>query len=306
MPTLGPTEVVTPFPAGVRLFSPNSFWNSPLPADAPLAAESVQLAQALSAEIDREKSARIGPWIATNQYGVPIYVVGPDVPKVHVTVDAPFPPLVADFEQVPIPEQATPGQGNDKHMTIYQPSTDTLWEFWVAYRAADGWHMRWGGKMTNVSTNPGHFENPFGATATSLPQAGGVITANEMRSLKIEHAVGIGIPNTREGEITWPAQRGDGRTSGPGAIPLGTHFRIDPAVDVEKLNISPLGRAIARAAQRYGMIVGDTAGCVVFGGEDPATAPGPPYDAEVYGGKYPSELLDGFPWDRLQVVAPRR
>jgi hypothetical protein len=54
------------------------------------------------------------------------------------------------------------------------------------------------------------------------------------------------------------------------------------------------------------MIVVDTSYCVAFGGEDPATAPGVPYDAEVYGGKYPSTLLEGFPWDRLQVVAPRR
>ena len=30
---------------------------------------------------------------------------------------------------------------------MYQPSTDTLWEFWLMRRAADGWHARWGGKL---------------------------------------------------------------------------------------------------------------------------------------------------------------
>jgi hypothetical protein len=205
---------------------------------------------------------------------------------------------------VPIPPDAREAAGNDRHLTVYQPSTDTLWEFWLARREADGWHARWGGKMTGVSRNPGYFPNPLGATATSLPLLGGLMTIKELQAGRVDHALALGIPNTAAGEVRWPAQRGDGRTSGPGAIPQGTHFRIDPNLDLSRLNLSPLGLTVARAAQRYGIVVRDTAGCVVFYAEDPIATPGRPYDA-IFRGQYPHQALGGFPWEHLQVVVPR-
>jgi hypothetical protein len=130
------------------------------------------------------------------------------------------------------------------------------------------------------------------------------MTIRELQARRIDHALALAIPNTAAGQVTWPAQRGDGRTTGPSAIPEGTQFRINPSVDVSRLGLSPLGLAMARAAQRYGMIVRDTAGCVCFYGEDPVTTTGDPYGG-IFGGQYPNQLLRGFPWGRLQVVAPR-
>jgi hypothetical protein len=189
-------------------------------------------------------------------------------------------------------------------MVVYQESTDTLWEFWLMRRATDGWHARWGGRLTSVSTNPGHFPGAFGATATGLPWLGGLMTIDELLAGRVDHALGLGIPNTAQGEFVWPAQRSDGRTTGPTAIPQGTHLRIDPSLDLTKLGLSPLGLTIARAAQRYGLIIRDTAGCTVFYAEDPIRTPGDPY-ARIFGGAYPNRLLERFPWDSLQVVAPR-
>jgi hypothetical protein len=290
--------------ASPRLFAPTSFWNAPLPADAELDPDSGRIVTALANEVRKEVAGNYGPWINFNQYSTPVYTVGPDMPTVKVKVDVYAPALQRDFDAVPIPWYAVPARGSDAHMTVYQPSTDTLWEFWLARYASDGWHARWGGKISGVSRSVGHFPGAYGATATGLPLLGGLMTIDELKALRIDHALALAVPNTAQGEFVWPAQRGDGKTPGAEGIPQGTHLRIDPSLDLSKLRLSPLGLAMARAAQRYGIIVRDTAGCVVFYAEDDIRTPGHPY-AQIFGGKHPSRLLDGFPWDRLQVVKPR-
>jgi hypothetical protein len=229
--------------------------------------------------------------------------VGTQVPTVHVTLDNTLPALAQELNAVPIPAGAHAAAGGDEQLVVYQPGTDTMWELWLAQHEADGWHAAWGGVMTNVSTNPGYFPPPFGATGTSLPVISGVMTVHELETGEINHALAIAIPNTAAGSFTWPAQRSDGHTTGPTAIPEGTHFRIDPSLNLNTLGLSPLALAMAKAAQRYGLIVRDTAGNVTFYGEDPTTASGDPY-AQIFAGGYPNNLLSGFPWSRLQVVAP--
>jgi hypothetical protein len=158
--------------------------------------------------------------------------------------------------------------------------------------------------MTGVSRNPGYFPTPFGGSGTSLSLLGGLMTIKELESGRIDHALALSIPTTAAGVFTWPAQRGDGKTTGSDAIPEGTHFRIDPSLDVTKLGLTPTGLAMARAAQKYGIVIRDTAGVVVFYAEDPITTGSNPY-GRIFGGKYPHQVLRGFPWQHLQVVAPR-
>ena len=299
---VGPHEVVTPFPAR-RAFGRASVWNRPLPRDARLDPRSRRLSRALARQVRREARVGRGPWINTTRWSVPVYTVGAEVPTVRVHLDNDKPQLQRDFEAVPIPQRAMSSNDADQAMAIYQPATDTYWDFYRMHRRADGWHATYGGKMTDASSNPGHFPYPYGASATGLPLLAGLMTIRELRTRKIDHALALAVPTTAAGVITWPAQRSDGRTFGPAAIPEGTHFRIDPAVDVTKLGLSPVALAMAQAAQRYGIIVRDGASNVTFYAEDPTPTGGNPYPA-LFGG-YANEALRGFPWGRLQVVAPR-
>src|SRR4051794_21207281 len=306
LPVIGPLDVATPFPSGMRLFAPASFWNRPLPAGEPLDARSGQLTTALLDEVRAEMPTRKGPWINMNAWSVPVYTVGADVPKVHVTLDVGVVALQRDYGAVPIPAGAHASAGTDRHLVVYQPSADTMWEFYRAQLLADGWHARWGGKMSNVSSNPGYFPNPLGASATSLPLLGGLTTIAELKAGAIDHALAMAVPNTDAARVTWPAQRGDGRVTGATAIPEGTQFRIDPSVDLSTLRLTPVGLAFARAAQRYGMVIRDSADCVTFYAEDPTVAAAPNPYPQILGGLYPDQALKNFPWDKLRVVAPRR
>ena len=132
------------------------------------------------------------------------------------------------FAAVPIPAGAKPASGSDAHMTVWQPATDRLWEFFHMRLESDGWHAAWGGAIDDVSASPGYYTTSswpgalpqWGATATSLPVAGGLMTLRELRAGVINHALAIALPAPRAGVFALPAERSDG-TGGPNTIPGG-------------------------------------------------------------------------------------
>jgi hypothetical protein len=296
-----PAPAPAPVPAITRPFSPDSFWNRPLADDAPID----PMSAAYSADLRRQLGQWM-PWINTTRYSSPVYTVPASQPTVRVKLDNVQKDLQAAWERVPIPADARPAAGTDGTMVVWQPSTDTMWEFWQAQKRGDGWHARYGGKMSSVSTNPGYYvDQPrWGATATSLPFLGGLIRISELRAGHIDHALAIAIPQPKAGVVSWPAQRGDGNYGGPSAIPEGTRFRIDPKLDLRTIPMSPIVRQIAVAAQRYGMVVRDKGGAVAFYAEDPTPTGTDPFGgpAGFFGGRYPSQLLAQFPWQRLQAL----
>ena len=163
--------------------------------------------------------------------------------------------------------------------------------------------------MPSVSTSPGHYADPpsWGASATSLPMLGGLMRISELRAGRIDHALALAIPSARSGTWSWPAQRTDGRDPSPLAIPAGTRFRIDPRVDLDRLPMAPVVRAMAKAVQRYGMVVRDTGSNVAFYAEDPGPTGTDPYTGPrgIFGGQYPSTLLRQFPWQYVQALRGR-
>ncbi len=60
----------------------------------------------------------------------PVYTARRAQPRVRVTLDRDLPAMQRAIDAVPIPRRAQPAAGTDKHMVIWQPSTDTMWEFW--------------------------------------------------------------------------------------------------------------------------------------------------------------------------------
>jgi hypothetical protein len=258
------------------------------------------------------------PAVAASTYSTPLYVVGPAERKVRIRLDTGS--WGDDLRHalasgVPIPANARPAAGTDAHMTIYQPSTDRLWEFWGANKRQDGWHARWGGAMQHVSKNPGYYGSSpwpglragqgwnWGATASSLPLAAGLITGAELRGSPINHALAIAIPAPCAGTFAWPAQRTDGTARTSSCIPEGARLRLDPKVDVASLGLTPVAARIARAAQKYGLIVRDQTGNnVSFFAEDAKTAGRAAYARTIWGNAPWWKMLDRFPWRRLQVL----
>jgi hypothetical protein len=316
-PTLHTEESRIPVPR--RLFAARSPWNSELPARPALDSRSSARVAALAGQVEAQIAKGGYPAVAASSYSTPVYVVGAKQRKVQVRLDTGS--WGDDLRRalapgVPIPGNARPAAGTDAHMTVYQPSTDRLWEFWGASKRADGWHARWGGAMQHVSTDVGYYTRSawpglrawqgwnWGATASSLPVAAGLITGNELRRGSIDHALAIAIPTPCARVFAWPAQRTDGGDQTSNCIPEGARLRLDPKVDVDSLGLSPVAARIARAAQTYGLIVRDrTGGSVSFYAEDVTTAGRGAYARTLWGNDPWWKMLDGFPWRRLQVLA---
>jgi hypothetical protein len=305
-PTAAPAAVVRPFAL-------TGVWNAPLPDSTPLDPRSAELVGAIGQEVTRELLAGSSPWINTTWCTTTVYTVPAGQPLVRVQLvhHLPDAALQSAWSAVPVPPGAIPSAGSDHEITIWQPSADRLWEFWhFGASTTGGWQAQWGGAMSRVHANPGYFsanawpgaQRWWGATATSLPLIGGLIRADELRQGHIDHALALALPITRAALYRWPAQRTDGRSTDATSIVEGTRLRLDPTLDVAALRLAPVTAEIALAAQRYGILVRDTAPNIAFYAEAP-TGTNPYSGADgLYGGLRPDQLLAHFPWSRLQVV----
>ena len=311
-PRRGPASAEARPPAP-RLFSPDSVWNARLPDDAPVDPQSDVLSGVLRGEALKEIGTGTGPYLATKG-GVPVYKVPRRARRVRVKLDVP-----SDFRTslketfaagVPIPATARPADNPDQSMVVWQPSTDRMWEFFRLQRRRDGWHARWGGAMRNVSQSDGTYRRSswpgasgrWGATATSLPLIAGLILTPEMRSGHIDHAVALSVGAARRGVYSWPARRSDGVDPSPTAIPEGARFRLDPTLDLSKRKMPRITRALAVAAQRYGIVVTNQTGQgLAFWAEDP-TRFGINARSAFFDDLYPTTFMRSFPWDHLQLL----
>jgi hypothetical protein len=253
--------------------------------------------------------------INTTAWSVPIYTVSRSQPLVTVTLNKPnsrLNPLQAAWETVPLPPNAQPANGTDKHLVVWQPSTDRLWEFWAFEQTPSGPVAQWGGAMQHVSRNPGAYDAgawpgalpQWGASGSSLSIAGGLISLEDLEHGIINHALMVSLPSIRAGVYASPAQRTDGTTDSPFALPEGAHLRLDPNLDLSRLHLPPLTLMIAQAAQRYGILVMDKGDNIAFDAQDPAPTGTDPYTGPdgYFEGKGPDTLLASFPWSHLQLL----
>jgi hypothetical protein len=300
--------------APFRFFSSSSFWNVPLPVDAPVDPSSAAVVGAFDEEIADEEQAKTGPWINTTSYSVPVYTVPAGQPTVSVQLEnhTPDAALSSAWNAVPLPPDAQPAIGTDADLAVWQPSTDRLWEFWRLVHEADGWHASWGGAMQNASSDQGVYgpeawpgAKPWwGVSASSLSLVGGQISLEDLQHGEINHALSMGIPNTRADVYASPAHRDDGKSTNPLSPPEGAHLRLNPNLNLAALHLPKLTLMIAEAAQRYGIFITDTAGTATFYAQDPLPTGTNPYTGPkgYFEGRYPRELLTSFPWKQLEFL----
>lgn len=304
------------------LFASDSWRNRPLPDNEPIDGNSA----AYVAQLGRDVQTT-GAWVNTTSYSTPIYVAGVQAATRQVQVDQVSDPVHAvwgataaalrtQWSSVPLPRDAQPARGTDSMLTVYQPATDTMWEFWrFSYDLLGNPRAVFGGRVQHVSQDPGYYRDPpagpgrnFGATATSIPFLAGVQRIGELQQGSIDHAVDFAAPSWRQSFFRWPAQRTDVvLTHSPPAQPLpeGIRFRLPPNLDIDSLGLPPYTRMLARAVQRYGMVMDNSGDDVAFMAEAPKPGDPNPYEGPTgfFGGQHPDDLLAGFPWDRLQAIA---
>ncbi|MBW3084581.1 hypothetical protein KEM60_00769 [Austwickia sp. TVS 96-490-7B] len=324
-PLIAAVEVSSVIPADPT--TPPALGHAPIPLgptspfitrieQAPLDPQSTEIAANLRSDV-------VNNWggvaaVNTNQYNSAFYQVPADQPRVDVDfwncqnktwVDPALFQPGGFFMQVPVPSDAVPATGTDGEMSIYSPSTDQLWEFWRMRRntSTNRWEACWVGRIDNVSQSIGVHKQWYGVSASGLAVAAGMISLDEVRRGRIDHAMYLGAMNIRAyPDISWPANRGDGNvTDGTPVVREGQRLRLDPALDLSTLSLTPVGRMIAEAAQKYGFIVCDRSGAVAVitesGAREKSVTGVDPWPSLLGMPSY--EVLRNFPWASIQAVA---
>jgi hypothetical protein len=204
---------------------------------------------------------------------------------------------------------------SDAAMSIYQPSTDTMWEmFSTAGSEATGYSAGYGGVIQNVSTSTGILPNTWGRKASSLMSIGGAIMAQEWNDGVIPHALSLALPVTLNAHLP-PATRHDSAANVPGsdnrdAVPEGAIFRLPANIYIDPA-WSTFLTLVVKAVRDYGLVVTDTSGVVQMDAEDPRTvgtmfSPTIPGDYSSTGSflnGVNSHDLQLFPWESLVQIA---
>lgn len=281
-------------------------WAKPLAANTPLAADQTPVA-ALLAQI---KSPYDSVGVNNTSYGVSMFTAPAGQPLVPLKVTAgkaDFTPSTGTSAPIPIDLKVPPG--GDGSVSVYQPSTDRLWELWqdVENTTADTIAGSWGGSIQGCSTSvtgcfvPGPQGQQYGVAASGTPFWPTVVTFADIQSGAIKHVISLAVESGAAG-FRFPAIRNtDSNTAG--GIQYGTWFRL-PAGLAMSAGLTPWGQMVFTCLQDYGMVVTDKSGAMMIGaqlsadwagsGTDPITASWagqPEYNADA-----------GIPWGSLQVV----
>lgn len=252
-----------------QLFLPEYPWNQRID-QSPLDAESTAIIGYLAANHHSKQRFRVdGPSEEINSlYGLTVLSADAGSPRERFIPSAAFFTPDCDPTPIPVPPggalEGEPGYAcasdGDCHLLVVDASSCRLFEMWRANRTATrfegGCLAVWDLKSPYVPTLRG--ECCTSADAGGLPIAALMFSADEIARGEIRHALRFILPNQliRSRIYVRPATHSTRATSGPpSAPPYGARVRLKADFDAARLK--PSAQVVARALQRYGMILVD-------------------------------------------------
>jgi len=170
--------------------------------------------------------------------------------------------------------------GEDCHLLVYQGSR--LYELYqadVSTGSATGgtfsggclvvWDLTHDYWQPAAPPNFSRGDHCNGADAADMPIAPLLLTADDIKSGEVAHALRFTIPNPhiRAGVYVHPATHIGGPTGGSDQLPYGARLRLRKDFDLSSLPSEP-ARMVARALQRYGMFLADGGNLYISGTTD--------------------------------------
>jgi hypothetical protein len=283
-----------PTMTGDKLYTgAGSPWNTPIPAGAGTDPASSSMAAAF-----RDSVASKGWVVAVKRWTVPVYRADATTPRYDVRLTASW--RAADWMlSVPIPAEAAPDSAGDGHMAIFDPQTSCQYDFYEAVKGTSGWSAAWANSLRFDGT--GVYPKGLSARGSGFATTAGLIWPEELRQGEIRHALLFSFLTTKAGGPVAPATESDGWSSDAGAIPEGARLQLDPSLDLDALGLNAYEKTIARALQRYGMILGDTGGSPTLYAINPQSFGSNPY-ASIWGDQTYVDL-GKLPAGRFRVLA---
>lgn len=246
-------------------FSADSFWNSPIPAEARVHPSSDAIIEFLAEDNALNGCITLaGP---ADEWGMPIYVA--DASSRTYDVQSSKYQVPPEFASLRIPLGARPARTSDSEMVVYDleqgfvaqlskaaytSDTDT-WTVTggsIAYLDSNGLDSRL--EASDEAQNRGSFRGYNGAVSS--------VHFDDVAAGRLDNVVKIGVNNSRSEAIP-PMVGSDGDLDRLDAPLQGMHLRIRPDLDLSSLGLSDQALVIARGLQEYGAIIGDSTGSAI-------------------------------------------
>ena len=256
---------------------PDAFWRQDVSA-APLDAQSDEIIAWLATQ------GGFGTGFPQIDFSMELLDGNAATPRVAFTTTADWWDPDCDRDPVPLPPggnlegesgYACSG-GGDCHLIVWLPDTQRLFEMWradlVQGRLYGGCLAVW---QLDARYGPaGRGYDCSSADAAGLPIAPLLFDADEVAAGAIEHAIRFILPNARIRHRSYvsPASHGTDQASGPSsAPPYGARLRLRADFPLQGLPSEP-ARVIARALQKYGMVLADAGSIALTARSDRWTA----------------------------------
>jgi hypothetical protein len=260
----------------LRAFTPDSWWNAPLPADAPSNLDSTEILRYMRTAEEAGDGCVTLAGAGSSGWGQPVYWAQPGDPEYAVDVRSHRAPPEA--KHLRIPAGARPAGNNDGSMTVFdvergytvaftEASYDTGSKSWsasgatVTYLASNGLDAR-----TGRSTDDRNMGSHRGNNAAVM-----MARFDEVSAGSISHVLKVASGPAVSTRSVFPMVGSDGSSHDPAAPPQGLRFRIKPSVNLAALGLEPQALVIATALQRYGFYIGDSSGTTALKLEDTRT-----------------------------------
>jgi hypothetical protein len=269
-----PTTPVQNIPSSVRAyraFEPNSWWNTPLPVNAPLDPAGPQILDYLRSAKSSGHGCLTFAGAGSSPWGTPIYWGGPGDPSYDVHgIHNGRPPELGSLR---IPKSAEPANNSDGTMIVYDRQKGYVAALTDAryHAATDTWTAS-GGTVTylnsnGLNVNTGLSDDPRN-TGTHRGNNGATMAASwdQVRAGAIRHVLKVAVGPELADRFVFPMTGSDGKYQGsdPAVPPEGLRLRIKPSVNLYALHLAPEALIIARALQRYGFYIGDSSGATAL------------------------------------------
>ncbi len=321
--TATPTDS-PPATAPYRPFTASSYWNTPLPKDAPVDPLSPEIINFLRATNTTDYISLSGA-TAHGTWGRPIYWAEDGDPTYRVRSPHPAETecgcaqvLPRQFANLRIPKGAQPDinaatgmVSGDGAMTVFDLENgyvaglfealyDSRTDTWSAaggsihYLDSNGLDGSWDRFADSDPRNEGHRGVPASVMAIRLDeiQAGG-----------IDHVLEMFVNETRRSAAVFPMLGGEDKgpksSDHPYAPPEGTRIRIKPSVNLDALALSPGARVIAESLQRYGAVIGDMSGGPASIKLEHTLAEG---RGDLWAGVLTADALESIPLGSFEVI----
>ncbi len=299
-----PADISTPIEQQVP-YSKTSIWNTPIGPSPKYDIHSEEMI----ANLGLSNNGQI--ITAGEGYNYPVYFADENTPRwdipclINECTIASSDQQVVRTERVldvPIPEDAQPGDDTDGRMIVIDTVTYTEYDLVHARRTATGWEA---GTVSIYNILWDATPVRHSSRGSGIPGYAGLLRPWEIRQGRIEHALAFGYTEPAVEKCVFPASKTDGNSEMPFAIPEGARLQLDPSLteaDFDQMGLDRAGKIIARALQEYGMILVDHSGSFKIYVEDLINNPFAREDWTDPDLNLTKESIYGIPYTSFRVL----